>query len=84
MVRVYSSRYSPGLRPGDGQSICWQHGETVEIIAGQDKGRLFVIDSEPMAHADAPGQYVREGWFTDDSGTRWCKREADMWFGPGV
>lgn len=81
MVRVFSSRYSGGLKPGMGEFISWGVGETVRVVAGQDEGRLFVITSESRTHAGCPGQYVREGYFAGDPARTLCaKREAEIWF----
>ncbi len=81
---VYYSRFQTGLVPGrDGASLRWEIGEVVEITDGQDAGRLFKITSERMSHHDAPGQFVREGYFLDDpAGTSWAKVERQLWF-PG-
>jgi hypothetical protein len=82
MVKIFISRYTPGLQPGDGAKISWEPGETVQVISGQDKGRRFVVTSEGRSHADAPpGEYVREGYFEDDpSRTSWAKLEKTLWF----
>jgi hypothetical protein len=84
-VRVFVSRYSDGLKPGDGGKISWEPGETVTVISGQDEGRKFVITSEGRSHAGAPpGEFVREGYFEDDpSRTPWAKMEKTLWFGSG-
>lgn len=79
-MRVYLSRHSTELKPGMGESIGWEIGETVEIISGVDKGRLFKIESVGMSHADCPGEYVREGRFVDGRDGKVCKREKQMWF----
>jgi hypothetical protein len=81
MTRVFASRYSAGLGPGDGDKIAWNIGETTEVISGQDQGRRFVITSEYRAHDDAPpGEYVREGYFEDDpSEIPWAKPEKALW-----
>lgn len=79
-VRVFLSRHSAELKPGMGDSIDWNIGETVEIISGIDKGRLFVVESQGMSHSDAPGEYVREGKFLDGRNGRVAKREKQMWF----
>lgn len=79
-MRVFLSRHSHELKPGMGDSIDWNIGETVEIISGIDKGRLFVVETTGMAHNDAPGEYVREGHFVDGRDGRCAKREKDMWF----
>lgn len=79
-VRVFLSRHSEELKPGMGSSIDWNIGETVKIISGIDKGRLFIVESSGMSHNDAPGEYVREGRFVDGRNGRCAKREKDMWF----
>ena len=82
MPRVFASRYTGDLKPGDGAKISWQPGETVLVIAGQDAGRTFTVLTEGRLHPDAPpGQLVREGYFTDDpERTRWAKQESQLWF----
>lgn len=79
-VRVFLSRHSDELKSGMGESIDWEIGETVEIISGIDKGRLFIVESKGMSHEDAPGEYVREGRFVDGRNGRVAKRESQMWF----
>jgi hypothetical protein len=84
MTRVFASRYSADLQPGDGGKIAWDVGETVEVISGQDAGRRFVITSDYRTHGSAPaGEYVREGYFEDDTArTPWAKLEKALWFCP--
>lgn len=79
-IRVYVSRHAPGLKPGMGDCVLWDIGETVEIISGIDKGRMFVITTKHMIHPDAPGMYVRDGYFVDEPGVTWAKREEEFWF----
>jgi hypothetical protein len=83
MIRVFCSRFSDGLKPGDGAKIDWNIGETVSVINGEDKGRRFVITSEYRTHAGAPpGEFIREGYFEDDPRkTPWAKLEKVLWFG---
>jgi len=81
MVRVFLSRHTPGLQPGQGASIGWEKGERVRVISGPDQGRIFVVDSEGMSHSAVPqGTYVREGWFEDDPTHRCAKAESVLWF----
>jgi hypothetical protein len=83
LMRVFNSRYTPGLKPGDGEKVSWDIGETVLIISGQDEGRRFVVTSEGMKHDACPGEFVREGYFEDDPRkTAWAKREKQLWFAP--
>lgn len=79
-IRVFKSRHTPGLVPGEGESIHWEIGEVVRIIDGQDTGRTFKIDSLGMSHKDAPGKFIREGYFTDEPESRYGIREEAMWF----
>jgi len=83
-MRVFVSRFNTGLRPGDGKLINWEIGERVQVISGQDEGRIFVVDSAGMSHNAVPaGQYVREGWFEDDpTKQRVAKAESVLWFAP--
>lgn len=83
-IRVYKSTHTPGLKPGMGEDIYWEIGDTVEIISGIDKGRMFVITSKHMSHPDAPGKYVRDGYFVDEPGVMWAKREEQFWFPKGI
>lgn len=80
-MRVFMSRYTPGLKPGMGEKIGWNKGDVVLIISGIDKGRRFKVLTEGMSHDGAPGKFIREGYFLDDpSKTRWAKLEESMWF----
>lgn len=84
MVKVSASRYSPNLHEGDGQMIDWKIGERTRITSGQDKDRIFVIQSETKNHKNCPTGYVREGYFEDDpSHEMFAKAEAQIWFAPG-
>lgn len=81
MVRVFLSRYTPGLQPGQGASIGWEKGERCRVISGPDEGRTFVVDSEGMSHAQCkPGDLVREGWFEDNPTRKVAKAECVLWF----
>ena len=81
-MRVFKSRYTPGLSHGDGSWIGWDKGETGVICDGRDKGRRFVVTSEGMSHAAAPaGELIREGYFVDDPlQTPYAKMERQLWF----
>lgn len=81
-MRVFASRFSPGLHPGDGAKINWEIGEHTRVCSGPDKDRVFVVLSEGMAHNAVPaGTYVREGYFEDDpSQERVAKSESALWF----
>lgn len=78
--RVYASRGSEYLRPGDGSKVNWSIGEVVKITSGIDRGRLFKVLSTSRTHDGAPGEFVREGIFTDEPGTTYAKRERQLWF----
>lgn len=80
-MRVFNSRYTPGLHPGDGARINWEIGERTIVISGPDKDRYFIVQSEGMSHSALPaGQYVREGWFEDDpTHRRVAKAESVLW-----
>lgn len=80
-MRVFVSRFSPGLQPGQGNLIDWEIGERTFVLSGQDEGRIFIVMSRGMIHNDAPiGTYVREGYFEDDPDTRCAKSEGVLWF----
>jgi hypothetical protein len=85
MVRVFYSRYSPELKPGDGHRINWEIGEEVTVVSGQDKGRPFMVLTEGRSHAGLPeGEYCREGYFTDGfTEGRVAKPEKTLWYKEG-
>jgi len=81
-MRVFVSRFTTDLHPGQGRLIDWKIGERVRVISGQDAGRIFVIQSQGMSHHDTPDDvYVRDGYFEDDPDQKlWAKSESVLWF----
>lgn len=47
-MRVFLSRFTPGLKPGDGHKIGWEIGETCKVYKGLQEGKLFLVDSEGL------------------------------------
>jgi len=85
MVHVYLSRYTPGLKPGQGADIEWQVGERCRYVDRNDvvTDEIVVVASERMSHSAAPeGQYVRE--VIQEDGARVALSERSLWFAPGV
>lgn len=71
-MRVFLSRFTPTLKPGDGQKISWEIGETCSIWKGLQEGKLFRVDSEGMGR--------NPEWFRSAEGkakfTELCKMTA--------
>lgn len=87
-MRVFLSRFTPGLKPGDGDKIDWEIGEVVQLVnCTKDtsyNGKLFKVLSEGMSHDKCPLGLVREGYFLDDrSQTREAVAEIRLWFTDG-
>lgn len=61
-MRVFLSRFTPSLKPGDGHKIAWNIGEVCSVWKGQQKGRLFTVDSEGMGR--------NPKWFQDAEGKK--------------
>lgn len=94
-MRVFASRFTPDLKPGDGHLIGWEIGEICSVWKGKCAGLLFGVDSEGMEpnpkwlrssvfrkkhNALAGDKLYREGHFNDAPTERVAFPEQYLWF----
>jgi hypothetical protein len=80
-MNVFLSRFTPGLKNGEG--VDFKIGETV--IYGKNKVAI-IIDSELMAHSDAPGDGTGYEAIFSDTGERAFASEVGIidWVDKGI